>query len=145
MSGYLILDAGIEEDKVGSGAWSVWVSVKNPARGGSVNAQHRASLWGGEDEAAIAKLLIDSVPGSHGRLVEDAVRGFANDVVASFGERGAFVPPSGNDKLDAFMKRLSERVFRDCLTEHRVSDKMSYEQALLVLQEFYVVDPIMSS
>jgi len=138
----MITDAGIQERP--SSAWTVWVSIKSPGQG---PMKLEAVLGGGEAGADIMESLLRTGPkGGYGKPVEDAVKGFVEDLMAAFGESGTFFPPSeGPEKLDAFMKRLSERVFRDCLAEHKVAEKLSYEQALLILQEIYVVNPIMSS
>jgi len=152
MGRYLTVDAGIEESRTSNGSWSAWITVRDLDRGNMPPATYRAALWGNEDEDVMIGLMMPSKSrGPAEKDVEPVIRGFIQDLLSAFGEdggEGRSFAPAGDDwksRTDGFMKRMSERVFRDCLADHKVADRLSYEQALLVLQEFYVVDPIMTS
>jgi len=145
----MIADAGIEEDALVPGTWAVRVSFKDPANPRSSSATYRGSVSEGADASMLFQSLLKSGKIGPDIVTSDMEResliGFAKDVVSAFGKDGFFVRPSGKDAIDALTGRLAERSFRECLESHRVADKLSYEQALIVVQEIYVVDPVMTS
>jgi len=49
------------------------------------------------------------------------------------------------DALNEFQKRWTAVAFKEALLQHNVKSKLTYESALTVVQEQYIVQPLMES
>lgn len=158
---YIIIDAGISEvltynsfNPITSGAkrkrcWGIWVKIKDTKKE-SLSFIYNVVLSGGEDKETIFGLFTaDDINPHERKQVEPNLRDLIEDLLIGLGEDGKFVPIFSHENLlssvrsDKFIKHVHERFFLDSLKNHDINNRLSYEQALLVLQEFYIVEPIM--
>ncbi len=107
---------------------------------------YRVELHGGETAAQIYSFFKPMPP----MAIKDTLQGLIWDLLTTLSPQGTEFKFPEVDTLDEAKIREFEvarkiRAFKSALAAYGVDKKLSYEQALMVLQEHYVVEPIMES
>jgi len=84
--------------------------------------------------------------------IEVAIEAFVEDFMGQIGRDGIVQfrlndqdSENFHDKLKRFETRWSTRIFKSFLESYRLGSRMNYEDALVVIQEYFIITPVMST
>lgn len=77
--------------------------------------------------------------------VKKDLRVIAADLIDAVGENVDWLSIDTIERINAFHQRCQERIFTNTLRAYRITNRLTYDQALRVLQEHYVIEPVMES
>ena len=109
-------------------------------------SRYRVELHGGETAEQIYAFFKPMPP----MVIKDTLQDLIKDLLTTLSPEGKefkFPEITSLDvaKIQAFEVARKIRAFKSALTAYGVDKKLLYEQALMVLQEHYIVEPIMES
>lgn len=143
MSLQVTLTRGPSADDVepGEAYWVLRVQV------GDREGVARLYGMGDEDEAFVIGGLTDqghSAPLKVKDLGGDLLQTVVDDLMAKCGKDGAFRAPD-DEAAGAFNSHWRVQSFKRLLDEYKASEKLTYDQAVQAVREYFVVEPVIKS
>ncbi len=109
--------------------------------------QYRVELHGGETAAQIYAFFKPMPPMAIKEPLQDVIRDLLTAICPNGEEEFKFpeLLTLDEEKIQAFEVERKTRAFKSALNVYEVEKKLTFEQALRVLQEHYIIEPIMES
>ena len=101
-----------------------------------------AELYGGE---TIKEIRFNNLQNVNPKTVGSTAEDVAQSLISTVGDctQIDFSVEDFNERVEKFEEHWKERAFRNALQGFKVTERLTLEQAIRVLTEHYVVEPIM--